>query len=1124
MIKGLFRTTALAGSLTAIVSGAVTAETLLLKTPAISGNKIAFVYANDVWTADKDGKNTRQLTTRQAPETRPVFSPDGKTIAFSATYDGNTDVFTVPVKGGQPKRLTYHPGADVVSGWTPDGQNILFTSRREMTSGRSAQAWHISKNGGFPAKIMDAVVQEAAWDSKGVRLAYQPYNTAHRGASGWRNHRGGSTPPIWILDPTSGSLEKVPHVRASDTNPMWVDGDVYFLSDRSGTKNIWRYDVAKKTVEQVSQESDWDIASASAADRSIIFATTEGRLKVLDTRRNRTKTIDIELHPDLPEQRIQWKDAMQNMTNMVLSPTGKRALLTARGDIYTVPLKDGTTRNLTKSSGVKEAFALWSPDGSEIAYLSDKGGKWTVIFSDQQGEVRRSFPLGADDYNLQDWGGDGGKIIYSDNHLGTWSINTENGDRTKIFTDVRRAGLSLASNTVSLSNDGKWLAYTKSNTNYFNDIYLYSFETGAHTKVTDSMSHANAPAFSPDGKYLYFAASTNAGQSQVFLDMSTQERPSRFGLYALVLAADGKSPLLPKTGDEKAEEESSDNDDDADGGSDANAGAGLKGEETAANSKNDAAGKDANGKDGGAKTKSTKIDLEGLSNRIVALPVAERSYTTLNVAYDGALFFAELPQPGASNEPRGNQQAIAKLMRFDFKSKKAAVAMDRIQGYSFSHDRKTVLVATPGNKLMAAKVAKDIQASPLKTADVKANINPREEWAQIFDEVWRLEHQYFYDGGMHGLDWDAVYKKYQPLVAHVGTRADLNSLLVDLISELQVGHNRTGGGDQYHDTAVPIGLLGADLRIEDGKYRIKRIYTGEKWNPFLAAPLAAPGIGVKQGDYIHAVNGAPLNASENIYAHLIGTPGKQVTLSVSSDGIADNAKDIVIEPTGNDIQIRHWAWVEGNRKKVDALSGGKVGYVYLPNTGGGGYTYFNRMFYAQTDKKGMVIDERRNGGGQAANYITDVLSRQYLAGWEDRDGLTFDTPAGAIYGPKVMLIDQDAGSGGDFLPYSFKRMGLGKLIGKTTWGGLIGISANPGLIDGGFLTVPYFRFYTPEGEWHIENEGVSPDIEVDLDPVGVNAGSDSQLERGVQEIMTELKTFTPVKRPIPPTNPKEVGK
>ena len=1110
-VDSLFKAAA-AAILVAGLAGSVSAETLLLKDPAISDTQIAFTYGGDIWVAAKDGKSARRLTSRQAPENRPRFSPDGKTIAFSATYDGNTDVYTIPVEGGQPVRLTYHPGADQISGWAPDGTNILFTSRREMTSGRSAQAWQISAQGGHPSKVMEAVVQDAQWHSDGKTLAYQPYNVAHRGASGWRNHRGGSTPPIWIMDPTGDNYTEIPHVNASDTNPMWVGSDVYFISDRSGSKNIWRYASASQKVEQITKETDWDIASASAHGNSIIYATTEGRMSILNTRRKRTKPLTIDIHPDLPELRIQWKDAMRNVEFMALSPTGKRALVSARGDIYSVPLKDGSTRNLTKSSGAKDSFAVWSPSGGEIAYISDKDRSWKLVITDQKGAVEKTFALGSDDYRLINWSAQGDKVLYRDNHLAVWSINTENGESTKIFTDNARSGITLASNAVSLSNDGNWLAYTKAGRNHFNDIYLYSFESGEHTKVTDGMSNADAPAFSPDGKYLYFAASTNSGPRQVGLDMSTQERPSRFGLYAAVLTADGKSPLLPKAGDEDVsnepeskEAESSDvqNGDHAD----------KPGEKP---------GEKAGGKK--ADKPATKIDLNGLSDRIVALPIAERSYTALTVAHDGALFFMELQQPGVSIEPGGNGPFRAALKRFDFKSKKASTAMDSVQAYVLSQDRKTILVATPGNKLMTAAVSKNIKASPLNTSDIKAFINPREEWQQIFDETWRLEQQYFYDGNMHGLNWQGVYDKYKPLVAHVATRADLNALLVDLISELQVGHNRTGGGDVYRDKPVAIGLLGADLRIEDGKYRIKRVYTGEKWNPFLQAPLAAPGIGASAGDFIHAVNGITVGAEANIYAQLVGTVGKQVTLSVSKDGNAENASDIVVEPIANDTQIRHWAWVEGNRNKVDELSGGKVGYVYLPNTGGGGYTYFNRMYFPQTDKTGMIIDERRNGGGQAANYITDVLSRQYLASWKDRDGQIFDTPAGAMYGPKVMLIDQDAGSGGDFLPYSFKRMKLGTLVGKTTWGGLIGISANPRLVDGGFLTVPYFRFYTPEGEWRIENEGQAPDIDVTLDPVIVNKGRDTQLERGVAEVLKSLESYEPVKRHIPPKIPTELGK
>ncbi len=1091
MTRKLLSLALCAGLSTVAVTSAAQADTRLVKQADVSADHIAFMYGGDIWVAGRDGTNPRQLTTRQAPEMMPHFSPDGQTIAFSATYDGNTDVYTIPVSGGQPTRLTWHPGADTVSGWTPDGDSILFMSRREMTSGRSAQAWHIDADGGFPTKVMDAVIMDGRWDADGKRLAYQPTNTAHRGSSGWRNHRGGSTPPIWILDPESGDWEEVPHERASDTNPLWVGDDVYFLSDRSGMKNLWKYDAGAKSVEMVTDQKVWDISWARSHGTDILFTTTAGDMVMFDTRRGRTRAVDVTLTPDLPEARPQWKNAMPNMTSAGLSPTGKRALVTARGDIYTVPLEDGSTRNLTRTGGVKESTALWSPNGDEIAYLSDATRKLRVIITDQMGAEKRSFDLGDDDYTLVDWSGNGEKIIIADNHLGVWSMDANTGGLTKIYTDNRRSGVE-----VSLSPDGMWLAYTKARANYFNDIFLYSFVDGSHTQITDGMSHAVSPAFSPDGHYLYFAASTNAGPTAVGLDMSTQERPIRFGLYATVLAEDGKSPLLPKAGDESAKE-------------------GQKKDEKS--DKNDENGEE---KDENA----TKVDIDGLTDRIVALPVAERSYSSLSVAHDGGLFFLEFPQPGGTIEPNGrNGGNAAKLMRFDFKDKKAAKAMDRITGYSLSADGKMVIVSTPERALMTAKAEKDIKAEKLNTSDVKAYINPREEWAQIFDEAWRLEHQYFYAENMHGLDWDGVYDKYRPLVDHLATRADLNRLIVDMISELEVGHNRAGGGDLYRDDSVAIGLLGADLRVTNGKYQVARIYDGENWNPFVAAPLAAPGIGVKAGDFIHAVNGVPVTGADNIYAQFAQTVGKQVTLSVSNNGDADDARDVVVEPIANERQLRHWAWVEGNRKRVEEATNGRVGYVYLPNTAGGGFTYFNRMFFAQSDKPSMIIDERQNGGGQAANYITDILSRQYLSSWMDRDGLTFETPGGAVFGPKTMLIDQDAGSGGDFLPYSFKRMGIGKLIGTRTWGGLIGISANPRLIDGGFLTVPFFRFYTPDHEWRVENEGVAPDIEVTLDPTQVNAGVDVQLERAIEEMLNELKTYQPIKRITPPALPTELG-
>ena len=1058
--------------------------------PAISKDHIAFVYAGDIWVSNKDGSSPRRLTTDSADEDHPHFSPDGKWIAFSANYDNNRDVYKISVKGGQPTRLTWHPGADQVNGWSANGLRILFTSRREMRQGRSAQAWEVLSTGGLPMKVMDAVVQMASWAGDGKTLAYQPYNVAHRGSSGWRNHRGGTTPPIWILEPGGNSYEEIPHVNASDTNPLWVGNDVYFLSDRDNVRNLHQYNAETKAVSQLTHEKLWDILSADSYKNEIIY-DAGGELKIVNTAGN-TQRLSITINPDLPELRTQWKNVMGSLESALLSAHGKRVLISARGEIFTIPLEDGSTRNLTQTDGVRERDALWSPKGDKIAYTSDKGGEQKLVIVDQFGANKsKSYSLGGEgDFNLMLWGGEGKRIIYGDSHLGLWAINTTSGKRNKIDTDNRRAGFG-----VSQSKDGRWLAYTKVAANYLSDIYIHDLFKGKTHKITDGMSHATDPAFSPDGKYLYFFASTNAGTTSVFLDMSTQERPRRNGLYGVVLTADGKSPLLPKSDEEELTEDKP-------------------------KDKSDKKDKEGKTKE---KVAAVKIDFKNIEDRIVALPVPQRAYGGMEVANDGNLYFIEFDQPGISIDTDGSPSFNSRLIQFDFEELETNVAINDVVGFALSSDGKSILTISQNGTLETAKIAKELKTESLDTSGIKAKISPAAEWAQIFDEVWRTEKDYFYAKNMHGLDWKAIGDRYRTLLPDVGRRSDLNRLMVEMIAELQVGHNRVGGGDVVRQKSVSVGLLGVDLRVKHGQYTITKIYTGERWNPSLKAPLAAPGIGAKVGDTIHSVNGVHLDATINIYSLFENTVGTQVALEVSSDINYKNIRKVIVEPIANDSRLRVWNWIESNRKAVEKATNGKVGYIYLPDTAGGGFTYFNRMFFAQSDKKALIIDERRNSGGQAANYITDVLSRQYLSSWKDRDAMLFDTPGGAVYGPKVMLIDQDAGSGGDFLPYSFSRMGLGKLIGKTTWGGLIGIAANRQTIDGGMVLVPYFRFFTPEGEWRVENEGVAPDMEVELDPIQVNKGRDTQLEAGITEILEQLKTYKPVKLNKAPKSPEKVG-
>ncbi|MGS2720637.1 S41 family peptidase [Paraglaciecola aestuariivivens] len=1062
------------------------AETLMLQQPAISKTHIAFVYAGDIYLTDRQGNNARRLTSHPAIEESPHFSPDGKSIAFTADYDGNEDVYVVDVNGGQPSRLTYHPGSDTVVGWHPKNGQVVFRSAREMANGRSGHLYQISASGGFPEKIMQALAFEGEFNANAKLLAYRPYRTAHSGASGWRNHRGGSTPPIWIMDLAKNQYSEVPHVNASDTNPMWIGQDLYFLSDRDKNKNLYQFSQGK--LKQVTQFKDWDINSADAHAEHIVYAKG-GALYVLNTAKNSTQKLSISINPDLPQLRPQVKDAMQAMTSARLSSTGKRVLISGRGEVFTVPVKDGSTRNLTGTSGVSERDALWSPKGEQVAYITDQGHVQALVIAEQNGKVVKKLAFGdyPADFYLMHWTADAKHIVYADSNLAMWAMDISSGKATKVAQQHNMLGFNSA-----VSFDGDWLAYTKSGDNYLWDLYLYQFSSQKTVRLTDGMSHNNWPAFSRDGQYLYFASSTNAGPTSFGLDLSTQERPQRYGLYAAVLQADGKSPLLPKTGDESAPSTSDKKEEDKEGDSDTPA--------------------------------TLTVDSKGLTERIVALPVPKRFYSNLVAAEDGNLYFIENTQEGASIEANGRPLDESDLLRFNFEDKKVETVLSKVENIQLSADGKQALLSYPQNSLKVSAVGKKFEPEALNTKDVRALINPKEEWAQIFAEAWRNERDYFYDPNIHGLDWQKVYNKYRPLLDHVGSREDLNWLMVEMIAEMEVGHNRIYGGDLHKEKTVQVGLLGADIRPHKDHFIIEKIYNGGAWNPFLTAPLAAPGIGITEGDHILAVNGQSFAKNSNFYQYFVDAVGKQVTLTVSSNGSSKNAKDVVVEPISNESSLRHWDWVESNRKKVDELSDGKVGYVYLPNTTTAGFTYFNRMFFAQTHKRAMIIDERRNGGGQAANYITDVLSREYLAGWQYRSGdMVLSTPAGAVYGPKVMLIDQDAGSGGDFLPYSFKRMGLGKLIGKTTWGGLIGISANRSFIDGGRQTVPHFRFFTPEHEWRVENEGVAPDIEVELDPTLVNKGQDAQLQRAVTEVLEQLKTHKPVRHDKAPAFPTKLG-
>ena len=822
----------------------------------------------------------------------------------------------------------------------------------------------------------------------------------------------------------------------------------------------------------------------SGFDNTVVYEAG-GYLYQLDLSSGQSQQLVVQLNTQSEQRRPQWKDASKTLTSARLSATGQRVLLSARGDIFTVPAKEGSTRNLTQSSDIREFDAHWSPDGTKVAYLSDAGNKHQLVIASQDGSGRPQLVELANPgyYNLLAWSPDANLLVYQDNHLNLYAYDVKRKRELKLDTSLRRQGFS-----VSFSPDSRYLAYTVVGENYFSQIKVYDFTLQRSQQLTDGLSHATSPVFSQD--YLYFAASVNTGPAQVGLDLSTRERPVRSALYAAVLAANGKSPLLPRSDEESPKA-------------------------TVAKTEAD---------DKTATVKPVQLDLIGIQDRIVGLPVAERNYSRLSVASDGALFYLELPQSGASNEPPGSDtRNSASLYRFDFKERKPALVQQGISDYQLSGDGKKLLLVSLPNRLQLADAVAKPEPKALDLSQVRSFIDPAAEWQQIFNDAWRMQLEYFYDPALHGINWQGIYDKYQPMLAHVQRREDLNEVLVEMIAELQVGHNRIGGGDIYQAASTGVGLLGADFEIDNNRYRLKTVYQGDRWSPFLRAPLATPGASAKAGDYLLAINGVELTAAQNIYQLLDNTAGKQVRLTLADDVRGRNKRDITVEPVTDESQLRLWHWVENNRKRVEEKTQGQVAYVYLPNTADGGFYFFNRMFFAQTEKPALIIDERKNGGGQAANYITEILARPFLAGWKDRAGAGFTTPGAGIYGPKTMLIDQDAGSGGDFLPWAFKRLGLGKTIGTRTWGGLIGISANPAMIDGSFHVVPFFRFYTPDGEWRVENEGVAPDIEVELDPIAVNRGIDVQLERAIEHTLQQLKANPPQDHRQAPAMPTKLG-
>jgi tricorn protease len=972
----------------------------------------------------------------------------------------------------------------VVQGWTPDGASIVFTSPRAAAPAGTAQTfWRVARAGGMPEPIGIPRGNQGTYSPDGKQFAYRLTTSWDEG---WRNYRGGQNRPIWITTVGTWEVESPPWTDSKDIEPVWVGETVYFLSDRDWLMNVWAYDTRTKQLRQVTKFTDYDVKSLGAGAGVVVFEQA-GDLHLHDPRTGTTAVVEVTATGDFPWMLPQWRDVNGRVAAAELSPTGKRVVIEARGDIFTVPAEKGDWRAITASAGSAERSPAWSPDGKWISYFSDASGEYQLVLAPQDGSgAPRTIALPDPTFYFTPvWSPDSKKLLFTDTHLRLWVVDIASGRVTQV--DADQYMVPDRSMDPRWSPDSRWIAYTKRLATQLHVIYVHDTQSGRSTALTDGMSDAVAPAWDASGKHLWFLASTNFGLQTGWLDMTAFSRPTARSLYVALLRAGEPSPLLPESDEESV-------------------GAAAPARPAASTTATPTVSPPPN---------PVTIDFAGLANRIVAVDLPARDYSSLEAGPTGVVFFLEtVPDNGTGGNP------TSVLHRYQLKERKAAPFAAGATQFGLSADRRKVLYQVNGAWAIADadKAAPSGGAGRVNLSGVRQLVDPRAEYPQMLREGWRFMRDFLYVKNLHGNDYRRTIAMYEPFLPYVAHRADFNALLDDLSAEVSIGHSYVSGGDLPAVPAVAAGLLGADVRTENGRVRIVRIYTGEGWNPQLRAPLATPGVDARTGDYIVAVNGTELTSAGNLHRLLDGTANRQTLLSLNDRPTMEGARQVTVVPIPSENGLRQFAWIERNRRMVDSLSGGKLAYVYVPNTGDGGYTYFNRYFFAQQDRQGVIVDERYNGGGSAADYIIEVLARDFDGYFNNPVGerRPFTSPTAGIWGPKVMIINEMAGSGGDLMPYMFKRRRIGTLVGKRTWGGLVGTWDTPALLDGGRMIAPRGGFFDRDGKWAVENEGIAPDIDVENWPKDENAGHDAQLERAVSEAMRQLRERPLEFKPEPP--------
>ncbi|MCB8931922.1 MAG: PD40 domain-containing protein [Chthonomonadaceae bacterium] len=1023
-----------------------TADMRLMRFPAVHGDTVVFTFAGDLWTSKKDGGFARRLTSHFGGESRARFSPDGKWLAFTGTYEGNADVYVMPAEGGEPVRLTFEPDTDIVLNWTPDGK-IAYASTYGSFTNRQQRLWLVDPKGGLPISTDLIEVSDLSYSPDGRKAAYNRFGSH---AFNWRRYRGGSQGKISFWDFPSQTYSEIPSAGENSWEPMWVGDTIYYISDKNqSTVNLYAYDTKSKRTEQLTKFTDADIKWPSTDGKTIVFER-DGYLYDYDLASKKVERLTPTVRGDMLSARPELKELGNQISNFSLSPSGVRLAAEARGEIFSVPAKHGDTRDLTETPGAREQAPDWSPDGKTIAYMSDESGEVQIYTRPQMGgPATQVSDEKTNRIQAFRWSPKGDKISFSTVKGQVYLLDPKTKSSQEIFAE-RFGGTP----PYDWSPDGNWIAYIANGENLFGALYLYEVATGTSHKVTEGYFPDQAVSFDLNGKYLYLISGRTfiptPGDFEFIMQMENSQR-----VYLMTLSKDESNPLVPPSDEEKA-------------------------------------GDDGKKEEGGnEKPEGMKVDLDGLAARVLPLPMPPGTYNAVVGANNGVYFFSDRT-----------------LQKFDLGSREASPIIAGASSLAFNAKRTKlayqgggvigIIDARPGQKLGDGKV---------NVSGVEAVIDPRAEWRQIFWEAWRYERDHFYDAEMLGLNWDAIGKHYAELLPYVAHRNDLNYVIGLMIGELGTSHAYVGGGDMGDGPPpIPTGQLGADYESHANKIRFKKIYYGLNFDESRRGPLGEPGVNIKEGEYLLAIDGKPLGADTNPDSLLVNKAGKTVTLTVNDRPGMEGSREVRVHPIASEGQLRYIEWVEANRRWVSEATGGKVGYMHVPDTSMPGVIEFIKGYYSQSDKQAMIIDERFNGGGMIPTFFIERLGRQVATALKQRNGEDIKFPTQTFQGPMAMMINGYAGSGGDMFPWLFQNAKMGPLIGTRTWGGLVGIQGGAPLIDGGFLSSPEFGIYDVKtGKWIAENTGVTPDIEVDARPDLVAKGQDPQLAKAVEYLMEQLK-------------------